>query len=182
MSPPVSTANTNAIHVIGSTAAVVCATVRSREATPRSRRSTIAIEPMTTVRASTCTHSIQGKRLSPSRIAVAIALSCRVWRNCSNGSGSLNVGDPSACADNGDPERDRGYSDELPCPSSTGRQLPESRVTSNGQLTSQSRAGRGDQQSHLQQEHGVFQRSRGLGHDENGSGSRKHRQRPPDKG
>src|ERR1700733_14210839 len=147
---------------------------------PSRRRSTIAIEPMTTLRASTWTHSIQGKSVSPSRMAVEIELSCSVCRNCSNTSASLNVGDPSSSTDDGYPKRNRGQGDELAGPPSRGRHLPERGTFANGQLTRQGDARCNNEQCHLQQKHGVFQGARRLCDDENGACSQQHWQRPPD--
>src|ERR1700738_2660579 len=99
-----------------------------------SRKSTMAIDPITSVKASTCTHSTHGNRVSPSRMAVAIEVSCNACRNCSNTSCSLNVGDPSPCTDDGNPQGDRGAGDQLRRPLSSGRQLPECLVPSQRDL------------------------------------------------
>src|SRR5579872_921522 len=103
-SPPVITAAMNADQVTGRTLRVVCATLRSRAATPMSRKSTKAIEPTTTLKASTWKHSIHGNNSSPSRIAVAMRESCSNCQKGSNKSARLKVGDPPPCENDGDPQ------------------------------------------------------------------------------
>src|SRR5581483_6114703 len=130
-----------------------------------SRKSTIAIEPITSVNASTCTHSIHGNRLSPSRIAVAIAVSCTNCRNCSNTSRTLNVRDPSPREDNGDPQR-HGSDRNQPCAATSGGgSVPEGWIVAQRQLAGQSHPRGDEQQSHFQHKHRVLQRARGLGND-----------------
>ena len=71
MSAPVVAVTANAIHVHLKTSDATAVNGRAVDATPRSRRSTIAIVPNTKVKPITCTDSMNGNRYSELRIAVA---------------------------------------------------------------------------------------------------------------
>src|SRR5471032_1314134 len=125
----------NAPQVKGSTSAIRRLTVRSREATPNSRRSTIEIVPTTSTIARTWTDSIHGKMISFSLIVVATAVACShprtrssstgkflisIMRHAAKSIGRLGViGDPPAGEHDRGPQqhrdnRDRGPHGALP--------------------------------------------------------------------
>src|SRR5450631_3515898 len=154
----------NAPQVKGSTSAIRRLTVRSREATPNSLRSTIEIVPTTSTIARTWTDSIHGKMISFSLIVVATAVACSHPRTRSSSTGkslimimrqaanrsvrSGVIGDPTAGEDDRGPQqhrdnRDRGRSDPRP-----GAQIAKSRIAPLQQLKQP-----GDDQGRNQQGH-----------------------------